>query len=126
MVKSRMLQIAVVLLLALAWAPRLWAEIEVTIDRNPVQVNESFQLVFSLDQSPDRDPDFSSLQQHFLILGSNSSSTISIINGEYRRSIKYTLQLMPKQVGEFMIPAIRFGKERSKPFQVTVRAGMRS
>ncbi|UCH39633.1 MAG: protein BatD [Gammaproteobacteria bacterium] len=121
MVKTRMLQMVVVLLLALAWAPRLWAEIEVTIDRNPVQVNESFQLVFSLDQSPDRDPDFSGLQQHFLILGSNSSSTISIINGEYRRSIKYTLQLMPKQVGEFMIPAIRFDKERSKPFQVTVK-----
>ena len=34
MVKTRMLQMVVVLLLALAWAPRLWAEIEVTIDRD--------------------------------------------------------------------------------------------
>jgi len=97
------------------------AEVEVTIDRNPVQVNESFQLVFSLDQSPDRAPDFSLLQQHFLVLGNNRSSSISIINGEYRRSVKWTLQLMAKQIGEFVIPAIRFGAESSEPFQVTVK-----
>ena len=29
----------------------LHAEVLVSIDRNPVQVNESFQLVFSLDQA---------------------------------------------------------------------------
>jgi len=121
MVRSRPIFVLISLVIAFSWTPPLAAAVEVTIDRNPVQVNESFQLVFSLDQSPDRDPDFSSLQQHFLILGSNSSSTISIINGEYRRSVKYTLQLMPKQVGEFMIPAIRFDKERSKPFQVSVK-----
>jgi len=97
------------------------AEVEVTIDRNPVQVNESFQLVFSLDQNPDRAPDFSVLQQHFLVLGNNRSNSISIINGDYQRSVKWTLQLMAKQIGEFVIPAIRFGAESSEPFQVTVK-----
>ena len=115
------LLLLIALLLGSVWAPAAMAEIEVSIDRNPVQVNESFQLVFSLERSPDHDPDFSSLQQHFLILGNNRSSTISIINGEYRRSVKYTLQLMPRQVGDFMIPAIRFDSERSKPFQITVK-----
>jgi hypothetical protein len=85
-----------------------------------VQVNESFQLVFSLEQSPDDDPDFSTLQQHFTILGNSRSNSISIVNGEYQRSVKWTLQLMAKQVGEYMIPAIRFDKERSKPFQIKV------
>jgi hypothetical protein len=96
------------------------AAVEVTIDRNPVQVNESFQLVFSTDHNPSRDPDFSVLQQHFLVLGNNRSNSISIVNGEYQRSVKWTLQLMAKQIGEYMIPAIRFGDERSEPFQVTV------
>ncbi|MDH3537148.1 MAG: BatD family protein, partial [Gammaproteobacteria bacterium] len=109
------------LTLTLAGVAPVAAAVDVTIDRNPVQVNESFQLVFSLDQNPDRDPDFSVLQQHFLILGNNRSSSISIINGEYQRSVKWTLHLMPKQIGEFVIPAIRFGKERSEPFQVTVK-----
>ena len=119
MVSAR--QILVILSLwALLVAP-LAAAIEVTIDRNPVQVNESFQLVFSTDHSPARSPDFSVLQQHFLVLGNNRSNNISIINGEYQRSVKWTLQLMPKQIGEHMIPAIRFGDERSEPFQVTVK-----
>jgi len=97
------------------------AEVQVAIDRNPVQVNESFQLVFSLDTNPDHDPDFSVLQKHFLILGNNRSNSISIINGQYKRSVKWSLKLMAKQVGEFTIPAIRFDRERSKPFQITVK-----
>ena len=107
-------------LLMLAGVQQAVAEVDVNIDRNPVQVNESFQLVFSLDESPDREPDFSILQQHFMILSSNRSNSISIINGEYQRSAKWTLQLMAKQVGEYMIPAIRFDQERSKPFQIKV------
>lgn len=106
--------------LLLAGLQQAMAAVEVTIDRNPVQVNESFQLVFSLDQGPDDDPDFSMLQQHFMILGNSRSNSISIVNGEYQRSVKWTLQLMAKQVGEYMIPAIRFDKERSKPFQIKV------
>ena len=109
-----------VILLMLGGLQQVAAEVQVTIDRNPVQVNESFQLVFSLDNNPDRDPDFSALQKHFLILGNNRSNSISIINGQYQRSVKWSLKLMAKQVGEFTIPAIRFDHERTKPFQVTV------
>jgi len=108
-------------LLIFAGLQQVAAEVQVSIDRNPVQVNESFQLVFSLDADPDRDPDFSALQQDFLILSNRRSSGISIINGEYQRSVKWGLKLMAKQVGEFTIPAIRFGNESSKPFQVTVK-----
>ncbi len=119
-VRGGILTILIGMLLWLAAVPAQ-AEVEVTIDRNPVQVNESFQLVFSLDDTPDREPDFSSLRQHFMVLSNNRSNSISIINGEYRRSVKYVLQLMPKQIGEHVIPAIHFGNERSKPFEVTVQ-----
>ena len=91
------------------------------IDRNPVQVNESFQLVFSLDHTPTRSPDFSVLQRDFIVLGNNRSNSISIINGEYQRSVKWTIQLMAKQIGEYRIPAIDFGDEDSKPFTITVK-----
>jgi hypothetical protein len=111
----------VLVLLIFAGLQQVAAEVQVSIDRNPVQVNESFQLVFSLDADPDRDPDFSALQQDFLILSNRRSSGISIINGEYQRSVKWGLKLMAKQVGEFTVPAIRFGNESSKPFQVTVK-----
>jgi hypothetical protein len=119
--RIRQLQ-AIVLLLCLAgFHGSLAAAVDVTIDRNPVQVNESFQLVFALDHSPANDPDFSILQQNFMVLGNNRSNSISIVNGEYQRSVKWTLQLMAKQIGEYTIPAIRFGNERSEPFQVSVQ-----
>lgn len=111
----------VVAALLIALAPPLAAEVKVSLDRNPVQVNESFQLVFSLDRMPDRDPDFSPLLKDFMIIANNRSNSISIINGEYRRSVKWTLQLMAKQIGEYTIPAIRFGNERSEAFDITVK-----
>ena len=111
----------IAVLLMLSGVQQVAAEVEVTIDRNPVQVNESFQLVFSVESRPDRDPDFSSLQKDFLVLSNNRSSSISIINGKYQRNVKWGLKLMAKQVGEFTIPAIRFDDESSKPFQVTVK-----
>ena len=108
-------------LLFFGFAKPTLAEIKVSIDRNPVPVNESFQLVFSIDHRPDHDPDFSMLRQDFMILGNNRSGSIALIDGEYQRSTKWTLQLMPKQVGEFMIPAIRFDQQRSEPLQITVK-----
>ena len=102
------------------------AAINVTIDRQPVHVNESFQLFFEASESPDDDPDFSLLQQHFIILNTSQNSQISIINGDYKRSIKWTLQLMPKQVGEIIVPAISFGDDKTEPFQVSVNPAPQS
>jgi len=102
------------------------AVITVSIDRNPVHLNESFQIYFEADSSVDEDPDFSSLQQFFSILNSSQSSNISVINGNYKRSIKWTLQAMPREAGTFTVPAIRFGNEKSRPFEVKVNPARQS
>ncbi len=97
------------------------AAISVSVDRNPVHVNESFQMVFESNESPDDDPDFSPLQQHFVILNTSQNSSISIINGDYQRSIKWTLQVMPKQVGEIIVPVIHFGDDKTEVLQISVK-----
>ena len=102
------------------------AVITVSIDRNPVHLNESFQIYFEADSSIDEDPDFSSLQQFFSILNSSQSSNISVINGNYKRSIKWTLQAMPREAGTFTVPAIRFDSEKSRPFEVKVNRARQS
>lgn len=114
------------LFILLLVCPVLQAAILVSMDRNPVHVNESFQLFFDADESPDAAPDFSTLQQYFVILNTSQNSSISIINGEYQRSIKWTLQLMPKQVGEVTIPAIQFGDDKTEPFQISVKPASQS
>ena len=108
------------------WSDLLQAEVTVAIDRNPVRVNESFQLFFETDSSVDGDPDFSPLQQYFQILNTSQSNNISIINGKYQRSQKWTLLLMPEKEGDFVLPAIKFGKDESELFRVTVKPASQS
>jgi hypothetical protein len=103
-----------------------FAAINVTIDRNLVRLNESFQLVFEADSSPDQGPDFSGLEQYFVVVNQNQSNSITVINGEYRRNIKWVLQVMPTQVGEFIIPAIPFGSDKTKAFQIIVEPANKS
>ena len=98
-----------------------FAVVNVTIDRSLVRLNESFQLVFEADSRPDQDPDFSGLEQNFVVLNQSESNNISIINGDYQRNIKWVLQVMPKQSGDFIIPAISFGNAKTRPFQITVK-----
>ena len=97
------------------------AEVTISIDRNPVHINESFQLIFETDEAVDTEPDFSPLEQTFQILNRSQSNNISIINGKYQRNLKWTLQVMPTQEGDFILPAIDFGNQNSKPFRVTVK-----
>ena len=100
--------------------------IEVSVDRDSLHVNQSFQLFFESDETPDGDPDFSPLQQFFSVSNSSQSNSISIINGDYQRSIKWTLQVVPKQAGDFVIPAIHFGDDKTDPFPITVKPAAQS
>ena len=100
---------------------QVFATVNVTIDRNLVRLNESFQLVFEADSSPDQDPDFSGLEPYFMILSQSQSNNITIINGEYRRNNKWVLQVMAKQEGNFVVPSILFDSEKTKPFQISVK-----
>ena len=45
----------------------LMAEITVKVDRDPVLVDESFNIVFESDQNIDAEPDFSPLNKSFTI-----------------------------------------------------------
>ena len=126
MVRNRTVAVLALLVLAMFSPFAALAAISVGLDRNPVEVNESFQLVFTLDEAPDQDPDFSPLHEHFVILGNNRSSSISIVNGQYERSVKWTLQLMAKEAGEFEIPPVRFDDEQSTALKVTVKPASQS
>lgn len=102
--------------LSTGWA----AEIQVAVDRNPVSINDSFQLVFTTSTTPDDDPDFAPLQQQFEILNQQRSHQSSWVNGNSQRSLQWHLTLMARQSGELLIPPIAFGKDLSKALKLTV------
>jgi len=98
------------------------AEITVQTDRNPVGLNESFELTFTAGGSVDDDPDFTPLEDDFDLLDQAQSSNISVINGDFSRTTQWTVHLMPRRAGILTIPPIAFGRESSPPFEITVTA----
>ncbi len=99
----------------------LAVEIKATLDRNPVNINESFQITFSATESPDDDPDFSPLEKDFTILNRSHQSNSSWINGQSSKSIQWVLSVMAKQTGRLLIPAIAFGDDVSGPAFIKVK-----
>jgi hypothetical protein len=108
------------ILCALPINPALAVQIEVSLDRNPVPLDQSFTLTFSATEAPDSDPDFGPLEQDFDVLSQSQSNRLMVNNGRPSRSIEWHLTLMAKQAGTLPIPAIAFGSDRSEPFSVTV------
>lgn len=98
----------------------LAAEIVASLDRNPVNLSDSFQLTFTASEEPDAEPDFSPLQDDFDILNQQRSSNASWINGKRSRNEQWTLTLMARRPGNLTIASIRFGQDSSNPLQLTV------
>lgn len=96
--------------------------IDVSVDRNPVSLNESFKLVFSASESPDDEPDFSPLDNYFQVLNQQKNSQSSWVNGESKRRISWTLNVMARQAGQLQIPAISFGDDSSENLSINVIA----
>lgn len=107
-----------VLLLAASWLQA--AEIQVAVDRNPVGLNESFQIVFTANGEPDGSPDFAPLQANFEILDQQRSSNASWVNGRSSRTEQWVVRAMARQAGELLIPPIAFGADSSKPLKIKV------
>ena len=100
------------------------ATIQVEVDRNPVGIDESFQLVFKTTEEPDGEPDFSPLEPYLEILNRGRSSNISIINGQYESSNSWTLTAMPRQRGKLTLPSIAFGNDKSPPYELIVKGAV--
>ncbi len=96
------------------------ADIVVRSDRNPVGLNESFQLIYEAEGDVDDDPDFSVLEKQVDILNRSQSSNISIINGSYSSKKNWTLNVMAKQPGKLLLPPVPFGSDNSPSYEVMV------
>lgn len=99
----------------------LAADIQVKVDRQLIEVNQSFTLQFESSDDLDGEPDFSPLEKDFRIINQSSGSNISVINGEYRKSRRWSLTLIALRDGKLSIPSIQFGKDKSRAYQIEVQ-----
>jgi len=102
------------------------ADIQVKIDRNNVELNETFTLTFEASDDVDDDPDFSPLEKDFQVLNKGTSSNISIINGQYQKNMRWNVTLIPLREGTIIIPPIEFGSDKSPQYQIKVRPVQKS
>jgi len=98
------------------------ATITAEVSRNPVAIDESFELTFTAEGSVDAEPDFSPLEQDFQILQRSQNQSIQMINGRYSRNTRWLLSLMAKRTGKLQIPTITFGSDRSQPLNLQIQA----
>jgi hypothetical protein len=96
------------------------AKITVSVDRNPVSIDESFQIIFTSDESPDAIPDFEPLEEDFTILNQEQTSSSSWVNGKSSNTIQWTLNVIAKNMGSLAIPAIAFGRDKSEPLNIDI------
>ncbi|MEM8769814.1 MAG: BatD family protein, partial [Pseudomonadota bacterium] len=66
-------------------------------------------------------PDLTTLDRDFEVLGSQTSSRISSINGRTIASVEYQISLRPKRTGELEVPSLTIGNEQSEAVQIVVR-----
>ena len=95
-------------------------DITVSLDRSPVSVDESFQILFTASESPDADPDFSPLEQDFMIQSQSQNSRFEFVNGKSNRIVQWIITVMANDSGNLIIPVIKFGSDASPALKIVV------
>ena len=95
-------------------------DITVSLDRSPVSIDESFQILFTASESPDADPDFSPLEQDFTIQNQSQNSRFEFVNGKSNRIIQWIITVMANDSGNLIIPVIKFGNDASPALKIVV------
>ncbi|HEX5045895.1 MAG TPA: BatD family protein [Gammaproteobacteria bacterium] len=117
----RVLAAFVALTAALGAAHAQDSVLQATVDRATIRDNESFTYTIRGEGPIREEPDVTSLQKQFDVLGRQSSSRIQILNGQTSQVTEWQYQLMPKADarGELTLPPVRVGNLQTKP--VTLR-----
>ncbi len=99
------------------------AELNLSIDRAEISIDEAFELSIISNSAISGDIDISQLQQDFEILDRQKQSSVRIINGNITQSSIWTYTLVAKHAGKIIIPAITVGSEATKEREITVKEG---
>lgn len=95
------------------------AELTASVDVRELTTDETVNLTLSTTTGSGN-PDFSVLQNDFEILGQSTFSQTQSHNGKIIQNLSWRLQLLPKRIGQLVIPAMTVSGETSKPIALTV------
>jgi len=111
---------AVVAFVLIASMP-LDAAVQAQLDRIRITEGETVTLtILTDDPRQNLDTDFSGLEQDFQILDRRSETQLSIVNGRQTAVVRLIMTLEPRAEGEFVIPPLAFGSDRTQSITVQV------
>ncbi len=101
------------------------AEVRAWLDRNSIQMGETVTLnVEVTGDNGAAKPDFSALAQDFGLLGTQSSTSMNIVNGQASSKLLWAIGLEPKHAGTLTIPALDVAGQRTQPLTLNVQAAI--
>jgi len=97
------------------------AQVRAWLDRNSMQLGETATLNVEVSGNTSApQPDFSALQQDFNVLGTESSTSMNIINGQATAKLLWAVGLEPKRAGALTVPALTVAGAQTQPLTLTV------
>ena len=118
-IRTALLNVVSATALMLVWATAS-AAVTARVDRATVDLNESLTLEIVVDEMTDLEPDLGVLEADFYVGQVSKLSNTSIFNGEIRRSLTWTVSLMPKRTGAQEIPPVPVGQQQSNAVSIVV------
>ena len=101
----------------LAWAQTL----SVMTDRQTIELGDVISLIIQTDfQTSGKQLDLSVLDDQFEVLGKQQSNNIEFINGSFNSRTRWQVQMVPKHIGELIIPPLQIEDAKSQPLTITV------
>ena len=109
------------------------AAVRATLDRDTVYAGDTLTLTIESDgQQSGLQPDLAPLEKNFDVLGTGTSTRVSIINGRRSDKTLWQVQLQPRRTGLLRIPPLSVGGQQTAavelkvteaPQQATTQAG---
>ncbi|WP_162174187.1 BatD family protein [Hydrogenovibrio marinus] len=94
--------------------------LSVSTDRQKVEMGDVMDLVVQTNFQTFDDLDLSPLKDQFKVLGTQRSTNVSIVNGNYQALTRWDISITPKQIGELMIPPLTVDGIDSQPYKLSV------
>jgi hypothetical protein len=96
-------------------------DLRVSVDKNPIMIDEAVQLIISAEgEITSRQIDLSSLERDFRMSSTSISQSTRSINFNTTKTTTWVTQLFPKSIGTFTIPEFEMDGQKSKAFDVNV------
>lgn len=92
-----------------------------TVDRDTLNIQETFTLTLRYGGKTDEMPDLTALRRDFEIISANTNQMEITINFNREIYTDWTLLLAPKKSGVFTIPAIEFAGQTSRAILMTIK-----